>query len=314
MTGSKGADQARPISEHQIIAAISKIFATDDSRLLHGIGDDAAVVQGFAQQVYTSDMAVEDVHFKKQWSSAFDIGRKIAAANIADVLAMGAQCDYLTAALSLTGDEGITWVENLARGMKAECDKAGAHIVGGDISRGSQITIALSALGHTEKPILRSGALVGDSIFLSSMTGWSAAGLHLLREEISLNSAIADRALSEFAAPSLDYEIDFHLATSMSDISDGLLTQGSQMATASHVAFEFAPELFEADPEFQELQTLADEVHVDIWEWILGGGEDHVLLATGRDLPGIKVGTVKAGSGILGVEMKKAPVSWSHFH
>jgi thiamine-monophosphate kinase len=301
-------------TEAEVIAAISQIFATDDSRILHGIGDDAAVVQGFSTQVFASDMAVQGVHFTTEWSSAFDIGRKIAAANIADIIAMGAQCDYLTAALSLTGGESLSWIENLARGMKSECDKAGAHIVGGDISRGEQIVISMSALGHTERAILRSGASIGEGIYLSSISGWSAAGLHLLTHEISLNLASADRALSEFAAPTLDYELDLTSATSMCDVSDSLITQSTQMASASQVAFELTPALFEADKEFTGLESLAREVNVDVWDWILGGGEDHVFLATGTDLPGLRIGSVIAGTGVHGVEMKKAPVSWSHFH
>lgn len=300
-------------TEAEVIAAISDIFATDDSRVLHGIGDDAAVVQGFSQQVFASDMAVQGVHFTTEWSSPFDIGRKIAAANIADIIAMGAQCDYLTAALALTGNESLSWIENLARGMKSECDKAGAHIVGGDISRAEQIVISMSALGHTDKAILRSGASTGDGIYISSMSGWSAAGLHLLTHEISLNSATADRALSEFAAPTLDYELNFTSATSMCDVSDSLITQATQMTSASGLAFEISVDLFKGNQEFMELQLLADEINVDVWEWVLGGGEDHVFLATGNDLPGVRIGTVQSGSGIVGLDMKKAPVSWSHF-
>ena len=307
-------DVGAHFTEGEVIAAISQIFATEDSRILHGIGDDAAVVKGFSTQVFASDMAVQGVHFTTEWSSAFDIGRKIAAANIADIIAMGAQCDYLTAALSLTGGESLSWIENLARGMKSECDKAGANIVGGDISRGEQIVISMSALGHTERAILRSGASIGEGIYLSSISGWSAAGLHLLTHEISLNSASADRALSEFAAPTLDYELDLTSATSMCDVSDSLITQSTQMASASQVGFELTPALFEADKEFTGLESLAREVNVDVWDWILGGGEDHVFLATGTDLPGLRIGSVIAGTGVHGVEMKKAPVSWGHFH
>jgi thiamine-monophosphate kinase len=61
------------------------------------------------------------------------------------------------------------------------------------------------------------------------------------------------------------------------------------------------------------MNELAVEINSDAWQWVLGGGEDHVLLATGTDLPGIKIGKVIAGKGISGLEMKKAPVSWSHF-
>jgi len=300
-------------SEADVISALTKVFATADPRVLVGIGDDAAVVMGDAQQVITTDMAIADVHFKTEWSSAFDIGRKITAANIADVLSMGATCSYLVAAVSLTGTEELSWIENLARGMKDEADRAGAAIVGGDIARSSVVTIAMTAIGHTSKPILRSGARVGDGIFISSLSGWSAAGLELLTKEISLNSSIADKALSEFSAPSLDYDVDFLSATSMADISDSLLAQAQQVAEASGVCFHLDTELISECEEFKELSGLAQEINSDIWGWILAGGEDHVFLATGKDLPGIRIGTVVEGSGISGVEIKKAPVSWSHF-
>jgi thiamine-monophosphate kinase len=304
---------AMGFSEADVISVLQKVFATNDSRVMVGIGDDAAVIQGAQQQVITTDMAVQGVHFNLDWSSAFDIGRKITAANIADVMAMGASCEYLVAAVSLTGEEDIAWIENLARGMKSEADQAGAVIVGGDIARSSLITIAMTAVGKTDAPVLRSTAQVDDGIYVSSLPGWSAAGLELLTREISVNSESADKALNEFSSPTLDYNLDFRAAHSMSDISDSLLVQAQQMAEASHVCFEFDTQLIAGAAEFAALNELATEINGDVWQWILGGGEDHVLLATGNDLPGIKIGKVIAGSGISGVEMKKAPVSWSHF-
>ena len=302
------------LSERDVINALQKIFASSDSRVRVGIGDDAAVVTTQPQSIITSDMAVEDVHFKLEWSSAFDIGRKITAANVADILSMGAQCDYLTASVALTGNETMQWIENLARGMKHEADAAGALIVGGDIARGPKIVISMTAVGSAQSPILRSGAKAGDSLYLSSLTGWSAAGLELLTREVSINSAIAERALSEFSAPTLDYSSDFSGATAMADVSDSVLIQAEQIAEASGVQLVLDQVLIAQASEFKDISTLADELKVDVFQWILGGGEDHVLLATGQSLPGIRIGSVVAGSGIAGVDMKKAPVSWSHFH
>ena len=302
------------LSERDVINALQKIFASSDSRVRVGIGDDAAVVTTQPQSIITSDMAVEDVHFKLEWSSAFDIGRKITAANVADILSMGAQCDYLTASVALTGDETMQWIENLARGMKHEADAAGALIVGGDIARGPKIVISMTAVGSAQSPILRSGAKAGDSLYLSSLTGWSAAGLELLTREVSINNAIAERALSEFSAPTLDYSSDFSGATAMADVSDSVLIQAEQIAEASGVQLVLDQVLIVQASEFKDISTLADELKVDVFQWILGGGEDHVLLATGQSLPGIRIGSVVAGSGIAGVDMKKAPVSWSHFH
>ena len=122
-------------TERDVISVLQKIFATADPRLSVGIGDDAAVVATKSQSIITSDMAVEDVHFKLEWSSAFDIGRKITAANVADILSMGGKCDYLTASVALTGEETLQWIENLARGMKHEADLAGHFGDGRELCR-----------------------------------------------------------------------------------------------------------------------------------------------------------------------------------
>jgi thiamine-monophosphate kinase len=303
---------AMGFSEADVISLLKEVFATTDPRLLVGIGDDAALVQGAERQVITTDVAVAGVHFRTDWSSPFDIGRKITAANVADVLAMGATCDYLVAAVTLTGTEDLTWIEQLARGMKAEADRAGALIVGGDIARSSVMTIAMTAVGRSDAPILRSGARAGDDIFISSLTGWSAAGLALLSKEKPPAGAIATKAISEFSSPTLDYELDFSQASALCDISDSLLIQAQQLAAASGVCLHFETELIQSSAEFAELQKLAIDSGCDVWDWVLGGGEDHVFLATGKDLPGVRVGRVMSGSGISGIEMKKAPVSWSH--
>jgi thiamine-monophosphate kinase len=304
---------AMGFSESDVISVLQKIFATQDPRIHLGIGDDAAVVATSPSSVVSSDMAVEGVHFKTEWSSAFDIGRKITAANVADILAMGGRCDYLVAAVSLTGTEELSWIENLARGMHHEATLAGAVIVGGDIARASQIVIAMTAVGTALRPITRGGAQVGDSIYLSSLPGWSAAGLELLTREISVNSLAADMALSQFSAPTLDYAINFSCASAMVDLSDSLMIQGGQLASTSGVALELKRDLFAQSDEFVELNKLATEINADVWQWIFGGGEDHVLLATGKSLPGLHIGEVVAGSGISGLEMEIAPVSWSHF-
>jgi thiamine-monophosphate kinase len=305
---------AMAFTEAEVISVLQRVFATSDPRLLVGIGDDGAVIQGAPKQVITTDVAVAGVHFRTEWSSAFDIGRKITAANLADVLAMGATCDYLVAAVTLTGSEDLQWIEQLALGMKSEADRVGALIVGGDITRSSVITIAMTAVGHCDAPILRSGARPGDDIFISSLTGWSAAGLTLLSQMRPSSGKVVAHAIAEFSAPTLDYNLDFTGATALCDISDSLIIQGEQLAAASGVCLSLETELIQSSTEFADLSNLATETGSDIWDWILGGGEDHVFLATGKDLPGIKIGSVIEGSGISGIEMKKAPVSWSHFN
>lgn len=301
-------------SEQELLALVSSVFDSHgDPNVLVGIGDDAAVVRGSAQQVITTDLAVEDVHFSKRWSNAFDIGRKATAANIADILAMGAKPQYLVVALTLKGDEGLARIEELARGIKNEADKTGAIVVGGDISRGSALSIAITAIGSVDRAITRSGAIVGEGIYISSLTGWSAAGLYLLTHEIEPIHAVHAMALNEFRAPTLDYACDFTRAGALCDTSDSLLISLEAIALASEVELNIDVSAIESAYEFKELSLLAQSVGLDAFEWILGGGEDHVFVATGIDLPGIRIGSVKSGKGVTGIEMKKAPQMWRHF-
>jgi thiamine-monophosphate kinase len=119
---------------------------------------------------------------------------------------------YLVVALSLVGDEGLERVRELAEGIKHEADKTGTRVVGGDIARATAISIAMTAIGSVKSAITRSGAQVGDGIYISSLTGWSAAGLHMLTHDVEAIHAVHAMALNEFRAPSLDYGIDFSRA------------------------------------------------------------------------------------------------------
>jgi thiamine-monophosphate kinase len=99
----------------------------------------------------------------------------------------------------------------------------------------------------------------------------------------------------------------------MCDISDALIIQANQVAQASGVHFAISQELIRSNAEFVTLSELAESVGEDVWQWILAGGEDHVFLATGKDLGGFCIGEVQQGAGVSGVEMKKAPDTWRHF-
>jgi thiamine-monophosphate kinase len=302
--------------ESGVIAALARIFGATHRGVEVGIGDDAAVVSTTNRTVITTDMAVEGTHFSTKWSSAFDIGRKITAANLADVYAMGGTPRYLVAAVTLTGQESMEWIEELAEGIAHEASSCGAYVVGGDLARGPCIVIAITAIGEISQPITRSGAQVGDSIYISSLPGWSAAGLSIIEKE--LDDDLAVHAVSEYSAPTVDYvsaiQFSNNRAHSMCDVSDALIVQAHQLAQASGVALQFDQSLIAQHPEFLTLKELADSQDVDVWQWIFAGGEDHVFLATGNGLDGFCVGTVVAGSGVLGAEMKKAPDTWRHFN
>ena len=308
------ADRSGALTEAQIISRLTEIFASSDPRIEVGIGDDAAVVAGDVRQVMTTDMAVEGVHFRTDWSTGFEIGRKVTAANAADILAMGGVPDYLLVAVALTGSESMEWISDLARGVKFEADLAGLQIIGGDISRSEKVIISMTAVGHCAKAKTRSGAQIGDGIYLSSLTGWSAAGLALLKSKAPATSALMEKALNEFKSPTIDYGFDSTGASSLCDISDALAIQAVQMADSSRVAFKFDLSRIEGASEFLELETLARELGINIWNWVFAGGEDHALLATGLDLPGILVGEVIAGSGIKNLPAGVEKITWRHFN
>ena len=303
------------LNEAQIIGVLAEIFGTNHRGVQVGIGDDAAVVATGKQTVVTTDIAVEGTHFNCQWSGAFEIGRKITAANLADVYAMGAKPTYLVVALTLSGEESMEWISELAQGIRHEASSCGAVVVGGDLARGPVKVISMTALGEVEKAVTRSGAQVGDSIYVSSLPGWSAAGLSCI--EKSELSDLESYAVEEFSSPTLDYLMAGAFANkgahAMCDVSDALVIQAEQLAQASDVQLVFDAEAFKASEEFAQLSELAEASGVDVWQWIFAGGEDHVFLATGKDLPGLCVGVVKAGSGVIGLEMKKAPDIWRHF-
>jgi thiamine-monophosphate kinase len=302
--------------EQGVILALSRIFGLTHRGVEVGIGDDAAVVKTSERTVITTDMAVEGTHFLTTWSSAFDIGRKITAANLADVYAMGGSPRYLVVAVSLTGNESMEWIEQLAEGIAHEAGSCGAYVVGGDVAKGQNIVVSITAIGEVDNPISRSGAQVGDCIYISSLPGWSAAGLSVIDK--NLEDDLSIHAVAEYSAPTLDYTSAIQFsnqgAHSMCDVSDALIVQAEQLARASGVGLKFNQDLIATNPEFSTLKELADSHHIDVWQWIFAGGEDHIFLATGIDLDGFCVGEVLEGEGIIGLDMKKAPETWRHFN
>lgn len=269
-----------------------------------GIGDDGAVIKANPQNlVAATDMAVEGVHFKREWSSLHDIGAKLTAANLADIYAMGGTPKYLLVSAGLTKDFGIPEIEELANGIKSEADLVGVSIVGGDLSSAEKLVISITALGEVEKPITRSGAKVGDVVIISGLSGKSAAGLHQLQNGISDSPYI--RAHKK---PDINYKLatNFRSVSAMCDVSDGLLSELTHIASASKVGIEIDIELVRVIPGFEALAEIAGSdiwqlVWQLVWQWVLTGGEDHVFVATtSAQIPdgAYAIGKVVAGNKV----------------
>ena len=306
-------------SEAGLIARLRDLFHTSfQTQVQVGIGDDAAVIKSSNNKlVATVDMAVEDIHFNKKWSTPFQIGAKLTTANLADIFAMGAIPKYLLVAAGISELNNSETVTELAKGIRSVADKFEVTVIGGDLSKSEKMTLSITALGElSDQPILRSGARVGDLIYLSSLTGLSAAGLAILNRELDRPRYVVEAHLNpKLVAP----EKLIKVATSMCDVSDGLATDAAHLSYASNVNFNLSKDLISQAADFKDLAELAKELSEDVFDWILTGGEDHFFLATvGKENEsnelGIQIGSVGKGEGKLlldGVEIIKT--GYQHF-
>jgi len=306
-------------SEAGLIERLRDLFHTSfQTQVQVGIGDDAAVIKSSNNKlVATVDMAVEDIHFNKRWSSPFQIGAKLTTANLADIFAMGAVPKYLLVAAGISEVNNSEIVAELAKGIRSVADRFEVTVIGGDLSKSEKMSLSITALGElSAQPILRSGARVGDLIYLSSLTGLSAAGLAILNRELDRPRYVVEAHLNpKLVAPDKLTKV----ATSMCDVSDGLATDAAHLSYASNVNFNLSKDLISQAADFKDLAELAKELNEDVFDWILTGGEDHFFLATvGKENEsnelGIQIGSVGKGEGKLlldGVEIKKS--GYQHF-
>ena len=306
-------------SEAGLIERLRDLFHTSfQTQVQVGIGDDAAVIKSSNNKlVATVDMAVEDIHFNKRWSSPFQIGAKLTTANLADIFAMGAVPKYLLVAAGISEVNNSETVAELAKGIRSVADRFEVTVIGGDLSKSEKMSLSITALGElSAQPILRSGARVGDLIYLSSLTGLSAAGLAILNRELDRPRYVVEAHLNpKLVAPDKLIKV----ATSMCDVSDGLATDAAHLSYASNVNFSLSKDLISQAADFKDLAELAKELNEDVFDWILTGGEDHFFLATvGKENEsnelGIQIGSVGKGEGKLlldGVEIKKS--GYQHF-
>lgn len=301
------------MKELEVLSRVRAIFdqLPDPKELLIPNGDDGAVFTlGNSKMVAATDMAVEGVHFRTDWSSAHEIGRKITAANLADIFAMGGWPKYLLVSVAFPS-AFLNHLEDLAIGIREEAAKVNAKVIGGDISSSNKLIISITALGETDNPITRSGAQLNDLVMISNLTGWSAAGLSAL-EKGFVDTELSQLAIRQHCAPELDYkkyQQSFNFLNAATDTSDGLILDAANIAHTSEVAMEIDSAALRALPDFEKLKALAellaasnDEESIEelVMSWVLRGGEDHVLLVTGpKVITGFSViGKVTKGSGV----------------
>lgn len=336
------ADDASPLrlsdlSEEEILARVLPLLRPDgaEAGTVVGPGDDAAVVAAAQPLVVTTDSMIRDRDWRDDWSAPEEVAAKLGAQNIADIAAMGGVATGAVLTITADPDVAMGWVDRFASGLGRWCQKAGVAIVGGDLSSAPAgvLHLSLTMWGSLEgrAPVLRSGARPGDVLAVCGSLGWSSAGLALYATDAPLeiltpSTPMEDRLRAAWRGthrwPSPPWESGPVAAdagaTSMIDVSDGFVRDLGRIAAASGVrieldraalAREFVADFLPAMPE------------AEAWAHVLGGGEEHSLLATfppGRvphtsDARWCVIGTVTAGEGVT-LDGEPVEVSgWDHF-
>jgi thiamine-monophosphate kinase len=261
-----------------------------------GVGDDAAVLAPSHghKLVVTTDVLVEGLDFTAALSEPEDWGWKAVAANLSDLAAMGAEARWLVLALTVPGPTPVGTLERVYAGVGEACLTFGVALVGGDVSAGPALSMAVTALGEAERPVLRSGARPGDRLGVTGPLGAAAAGLGLLRRGDRAAGELLGRFPGLAAAhrrptPALAMGLALARAgaSAMIDVSDGLAGDALHLAEASRVGLEVHDATVPLAPGVAEAAAL---LGLDPLELALGGGEDFVLAAAlprAADLGGV---------------------------
>lgn len=311
----KNTPTLRDVGEHGVI---QEIIAAAPSSLN---GDDAAVLLPLApnsRTVATTDMLVEGRHFRRDWSTPYQVGMKAITQNYADIEAMGARPIGALMALGAPLDTPVSVVREIAEGIAQRTGEYNTELVGGDVTQAEKITVsvtAIGALGGDRQPLALSAARAGQKVVAHGKIGWSAAGWALLER---FGRDIPDSELQPL--------VDFHCApmldpgrgviaratgaTAMTDNSDGLVHDLHTIARRSSVPINIFADAVAPDELLVRAGELLDH---DPWDWVLAGGEDHTLLGTTmKDAPsGFRlIGEVTRGNGGDLVTVDGAPARY----
>lgn len=268
----RSSQESLPMRSHQ---AMGEGHEFDTIRMLMArwgdlaadIGDDAAVLAPTdGQRVVSTDACVEGVHFRRAWLSPFDVGVRAAAAALSDLAAMGARAEYVLVAFVVPEDWRAA-LGAVADGIGTQVRRAGARIVGGNLSRGSAFGITLTVIGSAARPVPRSGAQVGDLIAVTGTLGGPGEALTSWLQDTEPSAW----ALRRFVHPEPRFAEGMLLAeagaTAMLDISDGLAADARHIAAASGVRLVIDSALLPLGEGIRPEQALAS-------------GEEYELLVT----------------------------------
>ena len=261
------------ISEDELLTAIGRVLSGTGPEVLVPVGDDAAVVRrGAGDLVLSTDALVEGTHFDRAMSTPRDIGYKAIAASISDIAAMAASPRYALCALTLSDDVDAGWTMELFGGMREASDEFACTLIGGNLARGADVTVAITVTGEVARgaAVRRGGAKPEDVVVVTGTLGGAAAGRRLARRGAPWTEDELDAIHHhERPAPRVGEApvLARNGATAMIDVSDGLARDLARLCEASGVGVRLDPAAVPAHPAAAEGEAL-------------GGGEDYELLAT----------------------------------
>lgn len=279
------------IGELSLVDKLRKRFRTRARGLILGIGDDAAVIESDGSTLVTTDMMVEGVHFDLSWTTPFQLGFKLISVNVSDIYAMGGIPHFVLLNFAAHGNCTQQFFNDFFDGIEHALHTYAVSLIGGDISASDRLMLSVTAIGSADVVVRRTGARIGDRIYVTGTLGDAACGLELLRKVkrtvdlkkggrygLTLRSQtvvpLMRRQLMPLARDSAN--IRAH-ATAMIDISDGLLIDLGRLCSESGVgARVYIPDI----PLSDALKQAASVLGLSAAGLALSGGEDYELLFT----------------------------------
>ncbi len=322
--------QPKSLREQGEFSAIERFAAKLSLRagVRVGIGDDCAVLQTLRAPVISCDALVEGVHFRSDWTSPFNLGRKTLAVSVSDLASSGARPVAAFLSLCAPPDLELSWLDAFYQGLESLAREFDFSVAGGDTARANQLVLSATLVGEllpeaNNEPVLRNGAKVGDLVCVTGDLGASAAGLQFLLSGKPPTTSVQREVLKRHFNPTPRLEImrallrtNRNAVHAAMDISDGLVGDAKHIAARSSVQLRIDANQL---PICDATREVALELELYARDLALGGGEDYELLlcvapeafdAFGAELT--RVGEVVAGSGVQ-VLNANATRSWTHF-
>ncbi|HZN98687.1 MAG TPA: thiamine-phosphate kinase [Gemmatimonadales bacterium] len=273
-----------------------------------GIGDDCALLPtGNEFLALSTDVSVEQVHFRMDWIALREVGWRSTAAALSDLAAEAAQPAGILCALTLPKTRPEADLLEVMRGVRDAARSVSAPVLGGDLSNGPCWSLAVTVIGRTARPVTRRGAQPGDGLWVTGELGGSRAALEAWRRGEQPSSAARARFARPVPRISVGQWLGARGARAMLDLSDGLAGDVGHLAAASGMAMEIEVERVPVAPE---VEPEARRLGLSPQQFAAEGGEDFELLvamppefdgaalfARECELGLTQVGRVLAGSG-----------------